>query len=144
MWLRVGLYQQLIFKENNRLKKAECRRIDGFELWCWRSLESLLDSKGDQSSRSLRKSTLNIHWMDWCWSWSSNTLATWCKELTHWKRPWCWEGLKAGGEGDYRGWDGWMVSLTQWTWVWANSGDSEGQGSLVCCSLCGRTVLDTT
>ena len=51
-----------------------------------------------------------------------NTLATWCEELTHWKRLWCWEGLGAGGEGDGRGWDGWMASLTWWTWVWANSG----------------------
>ena len=49
-------------------------------------------------------------------------LATSCKELTHWKRLWCWEGLRAGGEGDDRGWDGWMASLTQWTWVWENSG----------------------
>ena len=56
------------------------------------------------------------------WSWSSNTLATWCKELTHLKRPWCWERLKAGGEGDDRGWDGWMVSPTRWTWVWVSSG----------------------
>ena len=59
---------------------------------------------------------------NWCWSWNSNTLATWCEELTHWKRPWCWERLKAGGEGDDRGWDGWMASPTQWTWVWVNSG----------------------
>ena len=50
------------------------------------------------------------------------TLATWCKELTHWKRPRYWERLKAGGEGDVRGWDCWMASLTQWTWVWVNSG----------------------
>ena len=56
-----------------------------------------------------------------CWSWTSNTLATWCKELTHWKRPWCWERLKAGEEGDNRGWDGWMASPTQWTWVWVIS-----------------------
>ena len=55
------------------------------------------------------------------WSWNSNTLAIWCKELTHWKRPWCWERLKAGGERDNRGWDGWMASPTQWTWVWASS-----------------------
>jgi len=60
----------------------------------------------------------NIHCKDWCWSWSSNTLATWCEELTQWKRPWCWERLKAGGEGDNRGWDGWMASPTPWTWVW--------------------------
>ena len=51
-----------------------------------------------------------------------NTLATWCEELTHWKRPWCWERLKAGGGGHDRGWDGWMPSLTQWTWVWTSSG----------------------
>ena len=50
-----------------------------------------------------------------------NTLATWCKELTHWKRPWCWERLEAGGERDNRGWDGWMASRTRWTWVWARS-----------------------
>ena len=60
-------------------------------------------------------------WKDWCWSWSSNTLATWCKELTHWKRPWGWERLKAGEEGDDRGWDGWMASLTWQTWVWVSS-----------------------
>ena len=49
-------------------------------------------------------------------------LATWCEELTHWKRLWCWEGFWAGGEGDDRGWDCWMASPTQWTWVWVNSG----------------------
>ena len=61
------------------------------------------------------------YWKDYCWSWNSNTLATSCEELTHWKRPWCWEGLGAGREGDDRGWDGWMASLTRWTWVWVNS-----------------------
>ena len=64
---------------------------------------------------------LNSHWKNRYWSWSSNTLATWCKEPTRWKRPWCWERLRAGGEGSGRGWDGWMVSLTQWTWFWASS-----------------------
>ena len=61
-----------------------------------------------------------VHWKDRCWSWNSNTLATWCEVLTHLKRPWCWERLKER-EGDSRGWDGWMASLTQWTWVWVNS-----------------------
>ena len=65
---------------------------------------------------------MHIHWKDWCWSWNSNSLATWCEELTHWERPGCREILKMGGEGDDRGWDGWMASLTQWTWVWVNSG----------------------
>ena len=104
--------------------------------WCFwivvleKTLESLLfcrsnfclqlDLQGDPTSPS-RKSVLNIHWKDWCWSWNWNTLATWCEELPHWKTPWCWERLKVEGEGDDRVWDGWMVSLTQWTWVWASS-----------------------
>ena len=54
----------------------------------------------------------------WCWSWSSNTLVTWCEELTQGKRPWCWRRLKAEGERGSRGWDGWMASPTQWTWIW--------------------------
>ena len=81
-----------------------------------------LGLQGDPTSPSERRSVLDFHWKDWCWSWNSNTLATWCEELTHWKGPWCWERLKAGGEGDNRGWDGWMASPTQWTWVWVDSG----------------------
>ena len=73
------------------------------------------------TSPSWGRSVLGVHLKNWCWSWNSNTLATWGKELTHWKRPWCWERLGAGGEGDDRGWDGWMASPTQWTWVWVNS-----------------------
>ena len=95
--------------------------------WClWtvlfeKTLESPLDCKEIQPVHPKRKSVLNVHWKDQCWSWNSNPLAIWCEELTQLKRPWCWAGLKAGGEGDDRGWDGWMVSLTQWTWVWVNS-----------------------
>ena len=70
----------------------------------------------------LLKSIIYSHWKDWCWSWNSNTLTTSWEELTYWKRPWCWEGLGAGGEGDDRGCDGWMASLTWWSWVWVNSG----------------------
>ena len=61
-------------------------------------------------------------WGNWCWSWNSNTLATWCEELTHWKRPWWWERLKAGGKGDDREWEDWMALQTQWIWIWASSG----------------------
>ena len=78
-----------------------------------------LGLQGDPSSPSQRRSVLVLK--DWCWSFNSNNLATWCEELTHWKRPWCWERWRAGGEGDNRGWDGWMASLTQWTWVWVDS-----------------------
>ena len=70
---------------------------------------------------------------DWCWSWNSNTLTTWCEELTHLKRPWCWEKLKAE-EGNNRGWHGWMAPLTQWTWVWVNSGRPWSTGKPGCCS----------
>ena len=73
-------------------------------------------------------------------SWSSKTFTTWCEEPTHWKRPRCWERLRTRGEGSNRGWDGWMASLTQWTWVWATAGDSEGQGSLAWCSSWGLRV----
>ena len=78
-----------------------------------------------------------------CWSWNSNTLATWCKELTHLKRPWCWERLRAG-EGDNRGWDGWMASLIQWTWVWVYSGSWWWTGRPGCCGSRGHKESDTT
>ena len=80
-----------------------------------------LGLQGDPTSPFYRKLVLNSHWKDWCWSWNSNTLATLFEELTHLKRVWCWEWWKAGGEGDDRGWDDWMASLTGWTWVWVNS-----------------------
>ena len=108
--------------ESWTVKKDECRRIDAFELWCWRRLLRVLGLQGDPTSPFWRTSVLGVHWKDWCWSCNSNTLATSCEELTHRKRPWCWEGLGAGGEGDHRGWDGWMASLTRWTRVWVNSG----------------------
>ena len=98
----------------------------------------------DPISPSWRKSVLSVHWKDWCWSWNSNTSATRCEELTHWKRPWCWERLKVRGEGDNRGWDGWMASPTQQAWVWVNSGSCWWIGSLACCSPWGCKELDTT
>ena len=85
-----------------------------------------LGLQADQIHQSYRKSTLNIHWKDRYWS--SNTLATWCEELSHWKRPWCWARLKAGRVGDDRGWDGWMASLMWCTWTWVNSRRWQGTG----------------
>ena len=107
--------------ESWTIKKAKRQGIDAFELWCWRRLlrvpwtakrsnQSVLKEMGPGSSLERLMLKLKL-----------NTLATWWEELTHWKRPWCWERLGAGGEGDDRGWDGWMASLTQWTWVWVNS-----------------------
>ena len=98
----------------------------------------------DPTSPFWRRSALGVLWKEWCWSWNSSTLATSCEELTHWKRLWCWEGLEAGGERGNRGWDGWMASLTRWTWVWVNSGVGDGQGGLVCCNSWGRKESDKT
>ena len=91
-----------------------------FWLWCWRRLLRVLWTTR-RSNQSILKEISPECSVFIDWSWNSNTLATWCEEPTHWKRPWCWERLKAG-EGDDRGWDGWMASLTQWTWVSVNSG----------------------
>ena len=99
------------------IKKAKSWRIDAFELWYWIRLLRVPWPEGDPTSPSERKSVLIIRWQYWCWSWNSNTLATWCKEPTHLKRHLCWVRLKAGGEDDDREWVGWMASLTQWTWI---------------------------
>ena len=102
------------------IKKAECQRIDDFELWCWRRLKRPLDykeiqpvhPKGDQSwvfiGRTESEAETPILW-------------PYVEDLIHLKRPWCWERLKAGGEGGDRRWDGWMTSLTRQTWIWASS-----------------------
>ena len=103
-------------------KKPEGQRIDAFELWCWRRLFRVPWTARRSNQSILKEISPEYSLEDWCWSWNSNTYATWCEELIHWKRPWCWERLKAGGEGDDRGWSGWMASLTQWTWIWGNSG----------------------
>ena len=109
MDVRVGLWRKLSTEKLMLLNYGV-----GEDSW-----ESL-GLQGEPTSPSERRSVLNIHWKDWCWSRNSSTLATSCEELIHWKRPWCWEGSGAGGEGDGRGWDGWMASPTQWTWVWVN------------------------
>ena len=105
--------------ESWTIKKAECWRIDVFELWCWTRLLRVLWT-ARRSNQSVLKEISPDYSLEGL-SWSSNTLATWCKELIHWKRPWCWERLRAGGEGGDRWWGGWMASLTQWTWVWVKS-----------------------
>ena len=85
--------------ESWTIKKAECWRIDAFELRrCWKRLLRV-----PWTTERSNQSILNIRWKDWCWSWC--TLATWWEELTHWKRPWCWERLRSGGAGDNRRWD---------------------------------------
>ena len=71
------------------INKAELWRIDAFELWCWRRLSRVPWTAGRSNQSNLKEISPDIHWKNWCWSWNSNTLATWWEELTHWKRPWC-------------------------------------------------------
>ena len=99
-----------------------------------------LGLQGDPSNQSWRQSVLNIHWKNWCQRWSSNTLATWLEELTHWKRPWSWENWRQEEKGTIEdemvGWHHWLAGheLEQ------TLGIGDGQGSLTCCSPWGHRV----
>ena len=122
-----GLYSQSNGFSSSHIRMWELDNKKGWALtnWCLRTvvlektLESPLDSKeikpvsskGNNPEYSLKGQRRN-----------PNNLATWCEEPTPRKRPWWWERLKAGGEGDDRGLDGWIASTAQWTWVWASSG----------------------
>ena len=116
--------------ESWTIKKVEHPRIDAFELWCWRrflrvpwmvrrSNESILKKINPKYSLKGLMLKLKLRYFDHL-----------MQRTTHWKRPWCWERLKTEGEGKYRGWDGWMASLTQWTWVRVNSGRRWRTGKL--------------
>ena len=120
--------------ESWTIKKAEHQKIGAFELWCWsrllrvswtarRSNQSILKEISPEYSLEGLMLKLKLQY-----------LATWCEELTHQKRPWCWERWKAAREGDNRGWDGWITSLTRWYEFEEALGISGGQGSLACCS----------
>ena len=107
--------------------ELDCKESWALKNWCFWTvvLEKILRVPwtARRSNQSILKEiSPECSLWDWCWSWNSNTLATWWEELTHLKRPWCWERLRAGGEGDSRGWGGWMASLTQWSWARLNSG----------------------
>ena len=132
MDVRVGLWRKLNAEE---LMLLNC----GVGEDAWESL----GMQGDPASPFYRRLVLGVHWKDWWLSWNSNTLATSCEELTHWKRPWCWEGLGTG-EGDNRGWHGWMASPTRWTWFWVNFRFDDGQGGLVRCDSWGCKELGMT
>ena len=130
------------------VKKAEWWRIDAFELWRWirllrvpwtarRSNQSILKEISPKYALEGLMLKLKLQYLN-----------TWCKELTFWKRPWCWEKLKVGEEGDDRGWDGWMASLNQLTESMDMSLSKlevgDGQGGLACYSPWGREESDTT
>ena len=124
---KVRLVKAMVFPvamygcESWTVKKAEHWRIDAFELSCWRRLLRVPWTARRSNQSILKEISPGCSLEGLMLSWNSSTLATSCEELTHYKRPWCWEGLGAGGEGDDRGWDGWMASRTWWKWVWVNS-----------------------
>ena len=115
--------------ESWTIKKAEHRRIDAFELWCWRRLLRVPWTARRSNQSILKEISPKYSLEGLMLKLNSNTLAPWFEELTHWKRPWCWERLKAGREGNDRGWDGWMAFPTQWTRIWASSGMLQYMGS---------------
>ena len=129
--------------ESWTMKKAEHQRIDAFELWCWRRLLRVPWTARRSNQSILGEISPEYSLEGLMLSWNSNTLAIWCEELTHLKRPWCWERLKAGGEGDKR---------LKWLDAINNSvnmsepalGVGDGQGGLVCCSPWGCKESDTT
>ena len=143
---KVRLVKAMVFPvvmygcESWTTKKAEHQRMDAFELWCWqrllrvpwtarRSNQSILKeiSPGCSLERLMLKLKLQYfgHLM-----WRADSF----------EKPWCWERLRAGGEWDNRGWDGWMASLTQWTWVWVSSGSWWWTGGLAWCGSWGHKV----
>ena len=150
MSTKVRLVKAVVFPlivyrcENWTIKKAECRRMGAFELWCWRRLLRV-PWTARKSNQSILKISPGISLEGMMLKLKLQYLATSWEELTRWKRLWCWEGLGAGGEGDDRGWDG-------WPWHhWLNERESEwtpevgdGQGGLACCVSWGCKESDTT
>ena len=107
--------------ENWTIKKAECQKTDAFELWCWRRLLrvpwtakelQLVNPKGNQHWIFIERTIAEVQ-----------AIILWPHDAKSWLigKGWCWERLKAKGEGGSRGWDDQIASLTQWTWIWANS-----------------------
>ena len=140
--VKAMVFPVVMYCESWTIKKAECWRIDALELWCSRRLLSIPWTARTSNQSILKEISPECSLEGLCWNWNSNALATWCKELTHLKRPHCWERLKVGGEGNDRGWDGWMASPTQWTWVRVNSGmDREAWCSAVYGVAKSRTRL---
>ena len=112
-WLQMGDWT---------IRKAERWRTDAFELWFWRRLLRVPWTTRRYNQSILKEISPGCSVEGLMLKLKLQYFGYWCEELTHWERPWCWERLKVGEEGDDRGWDGWMASLTQWTWVWASSG----------------------
>ena len=108
--------------EDWTIKKAAWQKAGAFKLWCWRRLLRVPWNARRSSQSILKEISTEYSLKGLMLKLKLQYFSTWCEGLTHWKIPYCWKRLKAGGEGDDRGWDGWIASPTQWTWVWTNSG----------------------
>ena len=121
---KVRLVKAMVFPvvmygcESWTMKKAEHRRIHAFELWCWRKLLRVPWTTTRSNLSILKEISPGCSLEGWCWSWNSNTLATWWEELTHSKSPWCWERLRTGWEGMTEdrmvGWHHWLNGHEFW------------------------------
>ena len=134
MWDLKKWYKWTHLQNRSRLTDTEYKvMVTKKELWCWRILLRVPWTSRRSSQSVLKQISPEYSLEGWCWSWSSNTLTTWCEEPTHWKRPWCWERLRAGGErGTGDDLVGWHHRLNGHMFEQA-PGDGEGQGSLTYC-----------
>ena len=123
--------------ENWTTKKAESRRIVPFKLWCWRRLLRVPWTAGKSNKSILKEISRGSSLEGLMLKVILQYIGHLMRRPDSWKRPWCWERLSAGGEGDNREWDGWMASRTHWTWVWVNSEDWWWTGGLACCGSWG-------
>ena len=147
---KVRLAKAMIFPvvmygcESLTVKTAECWRTDAFELWCWRRLLRVPWTARRSNQSILKEISPGCGQFRWCWSWNSNPWATSCEELTHWKRPWCWEdwGQEEKGmtEDEMAEWHHWLDGHEfEWT-----LGVGDGQGGLACYDSWGGKELDTS
>ena len=130
--------------ESWTIKKAERQRIDAFELQCWRRLLRVPWAARRSNQSILKEISPGISLEGMMLKLKLQYFGHLMRRVDSLERRWCWEGLGAGGEGDDRGWDGWMASLTRWTWVWVNFGSGDWQGGLACCDSWGRKESDIT
>ena len=115
------------------IKKAENQRVDAFKLCCWKIILRVPWTTRRSHQSILKEINYEYSLEGLLLGLMLPLLTRWCEKLTHWKRPWYWERLRAGEGGDNRVWNNSMVSPTQWRWVWTPR-DNEVQGSLMCCS----------
>ena len=132
---KVHLVRAMVFPvvtyrcESCTIKKAEHQRIDAFEMWCWKRFLRVLWTARRSNQSILKETVLGVHWKAWCWSWNSQYFGHLKWRADSLEKTLMLGKMRAGGEGEDRGWDSWMASLTQWTWVWVNSGSWRWTGS---------------